>query len=166
MRAIRISIFALAALAVLPSASTASVGLPSESPPRTVTCEDAAGGVGVSPPGAARVGPFRMLGRGDLGSHWNPATRRFTSKVPVVIVGTGPVTVRVPERLRGRLVLVYGDAGNRFSEAITFVPCAARAATFFPGALLFTRREPLSLLVRPEGWGRPRPLNLGVLPPY
>jgi hypothetical protein len=167
MRVIRISAIALAALAALPSAAAArSVGLPPESLPRTVRCEDAAAGVGVSPPGAARVGPFRMLGRGDLGSHWNPATRRFTSKVPVVILGARPVTVKVPERLGGRLVMVYGGAGRRFSEEVTFVPCAERRATFFPGAMLFTRREPISLSVRPEGWARPKALDLGVFPPY
>jgi hypothetical protein len=144
-----------------------SAGLPAQSPAKTVECDDAAGGEGVAPPGAARVGPFRMLGKGEVGSHWNPATRRFTSKVPVVIVGAGPVTVRVPDRLLGRLAMTYGGPGRRgMSSEVTFVPCAARRATFFPGGLTFTRRESISLLIQPEGWARPKPLNLGVFPPY
>lgn len=148
---------------LLSTALLASVGLPAESPPRTVECEDAAAGVGAAPPGAARVGPFRMAGRGELAAHWNPATKRFSSKVPVVVLGTRAVTVRVPERLSGRLVLTHGGAGRRgFAEEITFVPCAGRPATFFPGGMLFTRREPISLLIQPEGWARPRVLNLGV----
>ena len=148
---------------LLSTALLAGVGLPAESPARTVECGDAAAGDGAAPPGASRVGPFRMAGRGELAAHWNPATRRFSSKAPVVVLGAGAVTVRVPERLAGRLVLTYGGAGRRrFAEEITFVPCAGRPATFFPGGMLFTRREPISLLVQPEGWAGPRSLNLGV----
>jgi hypothetical protein len=108
-----------------------------------------------------------MPGKGEVGAHWNPPAKRFSSKVPVVIVGADPVTVRVPDRLLGRLVLTYGGPGRReMSSQITFVPCAAKPATFFPGGVLFTRREPISLLVQPQGWARPKPLNLGVFPPY
>ncbi len=148
---------------LLSTALLAGVGLPAESPARTVECEDAAAGVGAAPAGAARLGPFRMPARDELRAHWNPATKRFSSKVPVVVGGQRAVTVSVPERLGGRLAMVYGGAGRRgFAEAVTFVPCAGRPATFFPGGMLFTRREPISLLVQPEGWGRPRALDLGV----
>jgi hypothetical protein len=151
---------------LLSTALLAGVGLPAESPSRTVECEDAAAGVGAAPPGAARLGPFRMPGREERHAHWNPATKRFSSKVPVVVVGARAVTVSVPERLSGRLVMVYGGAGRRrFAEEITFVPCAGRPATFFPGGMLFTRREPIALLVQPEGWAGPRALNLGVFAP-
>jgi len=147
--------------ALLSSVLLASVGLPAESPASTVGCEEAAG-VGAPPPGAARVGPLRMPGRRQRAAHWNPVAKRFTSKVPVVVLGSRPVTVRVPERLAGRLVMAYGHG---FSGEVAFVPCAGRRATFFPGGMAFTRREPISLLVRPEGWARPRVLGLGVFPP-
>src|SRR5215213_6949828 len=153
MRAMRVSFLAtaLSALAACPAASPAvAAKLPGSSPAQTAECEDAAAGVAMPPPRALRVGPFRMLGRKDLSAHWNPATRRFTSKVPVVILGSAPVTVTVPGRLAGRLVLA----------------CAGRRATFFPGGWLFTRREPLSLSIQPVGWVVPRLLKLGVLPPY
>jgi hypothetical protein len=108
-----------------------------------------------------------MLGSRESGSHWNPATRRFASKVPIVIEGAAPVVVKVPARLLGRLALVYGGAGRRAPSAeIAFTPCAGRPATFFPGGLIFTRRVPLSLLVQPAGWAQPAPLRLGVFGPY
>jgi hypothetical protein len=108
-----------------------------------------------------------MLGSRESGSHWNPATKRFASKVPIVIDGSAPVLVRVPERLAGRLALVYGSVGHRTPAAeITFVPCTGRPATFFPGGMIFTRREPISLLVQPAGWAKPKALRLGVFGPY
>jgi hypothetical protein len=149
---------------LLSTALLASVGLPAESPSKTVECDDAAAGIGAAPPGAARVGPFRMLGRGEVGSHWNQSAKRFASKVPVVVVGSRRVIARVPERLAGRVAMTYGGRG--LAEEITFVPCAGRPATFFPGGMLFTRREPISLLVQPEGWTRPRVLKLGAIPSY
>ena len=163
---------ALLAIAALPAPSSARpAGLPPQSPPqsppRTVECDDASAGVGVAPAGAPRVGPFHMLGSRESGSHWNPATKRFTSKVPVVVAGSAPVLVSVPERLAGRLALIYGGAGHRsLSTEINFVPCAGRSATFFPGGMVFTRREPISLLVQPDGWAKPEPLRLGVFGPY
>ena len=150
-----------------PAASARQAGLPAHLQPRTVECDDASTGVGAPPASAPRVGPFHMLGGRESGSHWNPATKRFASKVPVVIDGAEPVVVSVPARLSGRLALVYGGASSRgLSERVTFVPCAARPATFFPGGLLFTRREPISLLVQPAGWARPKVLRLGVFGPY
>jgi hypothetical protein len=160
---------ALLAIAPLPAsaASAQQVGLPAHSPARTVECDDASAGAGVAPASAPGVGPFHMLGAGESGSHWNPATKRFASKVPVVIDGAAPVVVSVPARLGGRLALVYGGRSNRgLSERITSVPCAARPATFFPGGLLFTRREPISVLIQPAGWARPKALRLGVFGPY
>jgi hypothetical protein len=162
------ALLAIAVLAPAPAPSSArSVGLPSQSPPRTVECDDASAGVGVAPAGAPRVGPFHMLGSRESGSHWNPVTKRFTSKVPVVVAGSAPVLVSVPDRLAGRLALIYGGAGRHSpSTEITFAPCAGRSATFFPGGMVFTRREPISLLVQPDGWAKPEPLRLGVFGPY
>jgi hypothetical protein len=157
----------LATAALSAPASARRVGLPQHSPARTVECDDASAGVGAAPPAAPRVGTFHMLGSRESGSHWNPATKRFASKVPIVIDGPAPVVVRVPERLAGRLALVYGGAGHGSPAAeITFVPCAGRPATFFPGGMIFTRREPISLLVQPAGWAKPKALRLGVFGPY
>lgn len=157
-----------ATAAALPAPAEASpTGLPPLSPARTLECDDAATGADAAPASAPGVGPFHMLGAGESGSHWNPATERFASKVPVVVAGSEPVLVRVPDRLAGRLALVYGGAGHRSpSREITFVPCARRTATFFPGGMLFTRREPISLLVQPDGWAKPKALRLGVFEPY
>ena len=139
--------------AFLSAALLAGPGLPAQSPTRTLDCEGVAAG-GAVPPGGTRIGPITLPPRGEMRSHWNPAAGRFTSKIPLVVRGAGAVTVSVPERLAGRLVMTYGGSG--LSEEITF----------FPGGLLFTRREPLALLVQAEGWPRPRPLRLGVFEPY
>ena len=141
----------------------AGPGLPAESPTRTVECEGAAT-VGALHPGGTRLGPLHLPARDNLRGHWNPRAKRFTSKIPVVVRGARAVTVSVPERLAGRLVMTYGGTG--LSRGITFVPCAGRPATFYPGGLLFTRRESISLLVRVEGWPRPRPLRLGIFERY
>ena len=141
----------------------AGLGLPAESPTRTLDCEGVAT-VGALHPGGTRLGPLHLPPRDNMRGHWNPRAKRFTSKVPLVVRGSSAVTVSVPERLAGRLVMTYGNKG--LSGEITFVPCAGRPATFFPGGLLFTRREPISLLVEVEGWPRPRPVRLGIFEPY
>ena len=166
-RAISALVAALLAAAALPGAAPArGTGLPPQSPSRTVECDGGTRGSASRRRGRPGSGPSSMLGKGEVGAHWNPPAKRFSSKVPIVIVGADPVTVRVPDRLLGRLALTYGGPGRReMSSQITFVPCAAKPATFFPGGMLFTRREPISLLVQPQGWARPRPLNLGVFPP-
>jgi hypothetical protein len=140
-----------------------ATGLPAESPTRTLDCEGVAA-VGALHPGGTRLGPLQLPPSDDMRGHWNPRARRFTSKLPLVVRGARPVTVSVPERLAGRLVMTYGGEG--LSGEITFVPCDGRPATFFPGGLLFTRREPISLLVQVQGWARPRPLRLGVFGPH
>jgi hypothetical protein len=84
--------------------------------------------------------------------------------MPLVVFGSRPVTLRVPERLVGRVALTYGRVG--LSSELEFQPCPGRRATFFPGGLLFQRREPIALLVEPQGWPRPRLLRFGVFPPY
>jgi hypothetical protein len=141
----------------------AGPGLPAESPTRTLECEGAAT-VGALNPGGTRLGPLHLPPREGMRGHWSPRARRFTSKIPLVVQGARAVTVSVPERLAGRLVMTYGGIG--LSGEITFLPCAGRPATFFPGGLLFTRREPLALLVQVEGWPRPRVLKLGIFEPY
>ncbi len=158
----RVSILALFLMALFagPADSAPFDGLP----PRLAECDDAAGGNGATRRGDSIAGPLHMPGPEVRGSHWNPSTRRFTSKVPLVVVGSRPVTVRVPERLAGRVALDYGHRG--MSGEYTFVPCAGRRATFWPGGMVFTRREPIALLVQPEGWPRAELLHLGVLPPY
>ena len=153
----------MGAIAAFLTAALLGSGLPAESPARTLECE-AAATVAAVQPGGTRIGPLTLPPRGGMRGHWNPAAKRFTSKIPLVVRGAGAVTVSVPERLAGRLVMTYGGSG--LSGEITFVPCAGRPATFFPGGLLFSRREPLALLVQTEGWPRPRPLRLGVFEPY
>ena len=152
---------ALLAPAALPTGAVA--GPPIEGlAPRVAECEHAARTQGATRRGDEVLGPLHLPG--ERGSHWSPATRRFTSKMPLVVVGSRAVTVRVPARLEGRVAMTYGHLGT--SGEYTFVPCPGRRATFWPGGLSFTRREPIALLVRVEGWARPRPLGLGVFPPY
>jgi hypothetical protein len=163
MRPLPILAALVAAAALAPAPTAGGAGLPDESPSRTLTCAKGGATIGSTPAGA-QAGPLRMIGAGGAGSHWNPAARRFTSKIPIVVFGSRPVTVAVPKRLAGRLALAYGVQG--LSRAITFVPCEGRRVSFFPGGVLFTRREPLALLVRAEGWARARPLRLGVIGPH
>ena len=141
----------------------AGPGLPAESPTRTLECEGAAT-VGALHPGGMRLGPVHLPPREDMRGHWSPRARRFTSKIPLVVQGARAVTVSVPERLAGRLVMAYGGIG--LAGEITFLPCGGRPATFFPGGLLFTRCEPLALLVLVDGCARPRVLKLGIFEPY
>jgi hypothetical protein len=129
---------------------------------KTVVCADATYGAGVVTDGAVGVGPFHMPGPDERGSHWSDRAKRFSGKLPVVVTGQRTVTVQVPDRLAGRVALTYGHSG--LAGEITFVPCPGRT-TFFAGGMVFTRREPIALLVQVDGWPAPRPLRLGVIPP-
>jgi hypothetical protein len=124
---------------------------------RTVRCAEAAFGEGKPSRPWAKAGPvFMSLGGG---AHWNPVKRRFSAKVPLVVRGSGAVTVQVPKRLLGRFSIFYG-AGDP-APALRFEPCAYFRFTFFPGGIVFERREALSLLVSVEGSEHPKVLHLG-----
>jgi hypothetical protein len=151
----------VATAALLVSAAAGAAPIPTHGA-SAVDCGDAAGQA-VTHASDTRLGPLHVAPAASRQSHWNPRTRRFSAKYPVVIVGSVPVTVAVPARLARRVALGYAHSG--LSDEITFSPCPGRRATFFPGGLLFTRLEPISLLVREEGWPRSRVLRLGKFRP-
>jgi hypothetical protein len=89
-------------------------------------------------------------------------------KIGLLVEGTAPVTVKVPETLRERVFLYYGRGpGNRaisfadsngFAE-VEFRPCEDRPRTIWPGGLRVRGRGSVHLVV--EARGRSLPLRLG-----
>jgi hypothetical protein len=149
---------AVAVLALISAAPAAGKSLPIAAD--EVTCKEAAYGDADALPGMREAGAATMQSGRALGSHWNGRAGRFTAKAPLLISGSEPVTLSVPARLQGRLALTYGR--TPMATTLTFFPCEDRAVTFFPGALVFLRREPISLLVEADA-GRAL-LRLGVFP--
>jgi hypothetical protein len=82
------------------------------------------------------------------------------------VEGHQAVTVRMPSDLKGRVALEYGFKTD-FAPAtsVTFVPCADQPRTSWPGGLVFTSREPISLLVAEGSGGQNRVLHLGTIHP-
>lgn len=154
----------IATLVVISALVTAAAAAPRPSlpPPRTaeVDCTDAARAA-VIPQGAIGANHFHM--QPNLGSHYNPAARRYSGKFPAAVSGHREVTVSVPPRLRGRFRIDYAHSG--LATEITFDPCPTKPATFFPGGLLFLKLEPLFLNVTIEGSDTVRRLRLGVIHP-
>jgi hypothetical protein len=91
----------------------------------------------------------------------------FWTKVPVILAGRRPATLRVSPRDRHRGGLTYGpkrlspatsDDGARglaaAPRAMRFVPCQARAVTAWPGGLALADRRGIRFQVRLDerGW--------------
>jgi hypothetical protein len=88
----------------------------------------------------------------------------FWTKIPVIVAGRRPVTVRISARDRGRVGLTYGpgpstpassrDGARGLAAApreLRFVPCQDRATTGWPGGLALADRRGVTLEVRWAG---------------
>jgi hypothetical protein len=89
----------------------------------------------------------------------------FWTKIPVILAGQRPVTLRVASRDRHRVGLTYGPGPSSPAStrngarglalaprAVRFVPCPRRAVTAWPGGLaLADRRARIRFEVRVEG---------------
>jgi hypothetical protein len=116
-----------------------------------------AGPVGVR---KAPLAAMQRTGDGDL-----------VAKVPLLVEGTDPVTVRVPAGLRGRVFLYYGHIVGRDGKPSTsftgasgygeteFRPCAGKPRTIWPGGVRIRGTAAVHLLVQADG--RSIPLRLG-----
>jgi hypothetical protein len=124
----------------------------------------------------------RSVVRGPLGVYGDPVDIRqadrwgpsaFWTKIPVLLAGQRPVTLRVASRDRDRVGLTYGPgpsspASSRNGarglaeapRAVRFVPCRGQAETAWPGGLALADRQPrVRFEVRVEGQGW-RSLNI------
>jgi hypothetical protein len=88
----------------------------------------------------------------------------FWTKIPVIVAGHRPVTVRIPAPDRHRIGLTYGPRpstpasssnGDRGLAAapreVRFLPCRDRATTAWPGGLALADRRGVALQVRLAG---------------
>src|ERR1700761_1154528 len=92
----------------------------------------------------------------------------LVAKAGVLVEGTAPVLVKVPESLRERVFLYYGRdpnhrslsfaESNGFSE-VEFKPCEDRPRTIWPGGLRVKGKGSVHLVVETEG--ESIPLKLG-----
>lgn len=136
---------AVAGLLTLLAITPVAVATPLPAPrSASVGCEDSAGRA-VIPADASGIPPFFVAARGERSSHYSPTADRYAAKIPAAIRGARQVTVRVPRHLLPRLRLTY--AGSGLVTQVTFTPCTARDATFFPGGMVFRHLEPISLRV-------------------
>jgi hypothetical protein len=84
----------------------------------------------------------------------------LVTKAGVLVEGTAPVLVKVPETLRERVFLYYGRGPNHrsvsfaesngFSE-VEFRPCEDRPRTIWPGGLRVKGKGSVHLVVEAEG---------------
>jgi hypothetical protein len=98
---------------------------------------------------------------------------QLIAKMPVIVAGSGRVTLSVPGGQRHRVFLYYGRLMDRsgnpttqigrsrgFSEVV-FEPCAHKQRTVWPGGIRVRGRRPVHLTVRVEGNPEPIVLPLG-----
>ncbi|HET7445894.1 MAG TPA: hypothetical protein VFJ57_14685 [Solirubrobacterales bacterium] len=135
-------------------------------------CEKAV--LGHGPPGWRA----RAIVAGPVGVFKHPLTQMsptgngLVAKMPILVEGQTPVTVRVPPRLHGRVFLYYGNlldrdghpstgfANTRGEEETKFVPCAGRPRTPWPGGIRVKGTAPVQLTVAVDG-GETFQLRLG-----
>jgi hypothetical protein len=136
--------------------------------------------VGCSAAITSRVDPrwrSRSVVRGPLGLYGHPLDLReagrwgpsaFWTKIPVLVAGQRPVTLRVAARDRDRVGLTYGPgpsspASSRNGarglaaapRAVRFVSCRGQAVTAWPGGLALADRQPrvkFEVHVEGQGW--------------
>jgi hypothetical protein len=88
----------------------------------------------------------------------------FWTKIPVIVAGHRPATVRISPRDRDRVGLTYGpgpstpassrDGARGLASApreMRFVPCQDRGTTAWPGGLALADRRGVTLQVRTAG---------------
>jgi hypothetical protein len=96
----------------------------------------------------------------------------LVTKAGILVEGTAPVLLKVPESLRERVFLYYGRGpdnrsisfaeSNGFNE-VEFQPCEDRPRTIWPGGLRVKGKGSVHLVVEAEGktsvlkLGQPRP---------
>ncbi|HJZ34886.1 MAG TPA: hypothetical protein VJ204_01335 [Solirubrobacterales bacterium] len=92
----------------------------------------------------------------------------LVAKAGVLVEGSAPVLVKVPESLRERVFLYYGRGPNHrsisFAESngfneVEFQPCEDRPRTIWPGGLRVKGKGSVHLMV--EAVGKTAVLNLG-----
>jgi hypothetical protein len=115
----------------------------------------------------------RSITRGSFGLYGNARDIRtadrwgrsgFWTKIPVIVDGDRPATLRVSSRDRPRVGLTYGptapspassDNGTRglaeAPRAIRFVPCQNRTPTGWSGGLVLADRDRVRFKVRLDG---------------
>jgi hypothetical protein len=115
----------------------------------------------------------RSVTRGSFGLYGNARDIRtadrwdrsvFWTKIPVIVDGDRPATLRVSSRDRHRVGLTYGptapspassnNGARRLAEAareIRFEPCQDRTPTAWPGGLVLADRERVRFKVRLDG---------------
>jgi hypothetical protein len=119
-------------------------------------------------------GPLGVYGTTPHVASAQPWGRRaFLTKVPFVVAGRVPVTVRVAVRDRARVGLLYGARRQVFDgpangaralatapRALRLSPCSDRRLTAWPGELVLRDRSAVHLSVEVKGEPR-RKLRLG-----
>jgi hypothetical protein len=113
-------------------------------------------------------GPLGLWGDSlDIGEGDRWGRSAFWTKVPVIVAGQRPVTLRVAARDRARVGLTYGPrpaspASSRNGarglatapRAVRFVPCLRQSVTAWPGGLALADRRPRARFeVRAQGQG-------------
>ena len=124
----------------------------------TVTCEDAASGRADSNwrSHATAAGPFGFSGPGRNFKKRAFKNNQgfFSTKVPAILEGSTPVTVRVSDRDVNRAGLTHGHGGDRVANTlaeIRFEPCPRQVSTGWPGGFVLRNRKPVKLHVQVEG---------------
>jgi len=147
-----------------------------ESDPTARSRPDSSVSVGCSAAITNRVAPrwrAKSVVRGRVGVYGGGTDIRtadrwgrsaFWTKIPVIVAGHRPVTVRISARDRDRVGLTYGpgpstpassrDGARGLAAApreMRFVPCQDRATTAWPGGLALADRRGVTLQVRLAG---------------
>jgi hypothetical protein len=84
----------------------------------------------------------------------------LVTKARVLVEGSAPVLVKVPDSLRERVFLYYGRGPNHHSvsfaesngfDEVEFQPCEGRPRTIWPGGLRVKGKGSVHLVVEAEG---------------
>ncbi len=106
------------------------------------------------------AGPFGLFGAGrDFAKAARIAPGTLETKIPAILEGHQRVVLNVPREEQGEVGLLWGPTALRGGqqrvddgfEQITFVPCAYKPRTVWPGGLLLASRKRISLLVSVAG---------------
>lgn len=146
--------------------------VPAAAAANVAPCEKAMAGSGRADwrKGSVTAGPVGVV-KHPL-AHMSQTKRGLVAKMPLLVAGHRPVTVRVPPRLKARVFLYYGRIRDRHGHPTTsffdargygetrFEPCRGKPRTVWPGGVRVRGRAPVHLTVLVEG-SPPRQLRLG-----